>query len=105
MLGGLKKAAMKRAMKFMQSETGMKLMQNERVMNAAMKAFALRGKLQSSLESASSRLASTFGFATKEEMGKLRAIIRDLEDSLERMQSEQERKRPHLVDSAEAAGD
>lgn len=103
MLGGMKKTLMKQAMKLMQSDAGMKLMQDQRVMNVVMQAFALRGKVQGSVEALSERLAKSMGFATREELQKLRALVRDLESTIDRLQSEKPARKasksePHPVD-------
>lgn len=110
MLSGIKKALGKQAMKFMQSDTAMKLMQDQRVMNGVMKFFALREKVQGSLDGLSDRIAKSLGFATREEVQKLKAVIQDLESSLERLKSEQESlkaresaKKENAVSTASAA--
>ena len=87
-MAGIKKTLMKQAMKLMQSDTAMQLMQNPKVMNVVMQAFSIKGKLQGAASEASEKIAATMGFATKEEVQKLRAIIQDLESNLERAQGE-----------------
>jgi hypothetical protein len=86
-MANLKKTLMKQAMKLMQSDTAMQLMQNPKVMNVVMQAFSLKGKIQGVASEASEKIASTMGFATKEEVQKLRAIIQELESNLERAQN------------------
>ena len=87
-MAGIKKTLMKQAMKLMQSDTAMQLMQNPKVMNVVMQAFSLKGKIQGAANEATEKIASTMGFATKEEVQKLRDIIQDLESNLERAQGE-----------------
>jgi hypothetical protein len=88
----LKKTLMKQAMKLMQSDAAMKLMQNPKVMNTVMQAFTLKGKIEGAVTEASEKIATTMGFATKEEVQKLRAIIQDLENQLEHEQSRRDER-------------
>lgn len=89
MSGGLKSLVMKQAMKLMQSETAMKLMQDQRVMNAVMQAFTLKSKIQEQVNGVSQVVAHTLGFATQEEVQRLKETIRELEDELAHTRSQE----------------
>jgi hypothetical protein len=89
MSGGLKSVVMKQAMKFMQSDTAMKLMQDQRVMNVVMKAFTLKSQVQGQISAASELVAHTLGFATREEVDRLKETIRDLESELAHARSQE----------------
>jgi hypothetical protein len=72
----------KQAVKLLQSDSVMKLMENPRVMNAVMQGFALKGKLEENLASAKTRLGEMLGYASQEEVDTLRATIEELETQL-----------------------
>ncbi|MEZ4410995.1 MAG: hypothetical protein R3A52_31625 [Polyangiales bacterium] len=71
----VKKTLMKQAMK---------LAENPKVMEAAMRAISLRGQVASQVEGASRAVARSLNLATRDEVKELRRTIRRLEDELAR---------------------
>lgn len=71
--------------KLMQDPRFLKLMQNPKVMHAAMSAMQMRGKLQNQLERRVEDLARSLNLAT-------RAEVRELKRAIQRLEQEQREK-------------
>ena len=80
MIDKLKQEAMRRGMKLMSNPKFMKLMADPRVMGAITQGFALRGKIQSEIDSKIRSVACALNLATKEE-------VQTLQRSMQKMQS------------------
>lgn len=78
---------MREGMKVISNPRVMGLMSNPRVMKVMMQAFALRGNVQAAVDKRVKRLAKTFKLATQEEVRDLKATVRGLEATLERVQT------------------
>jgi len=86
MIDKLKKEAMKKGMQLMSSPQFMKMMSDPRVMKAIGQAFALRGQIQSEVDSRLRAVAATFGLATEEEVMELRRTISRMESAMTDME-------------------
>ena len=84
----LRETAMREGMKLMSDPRVMKMMQDPRFMKVMMKAFQLRGEMQTAVEKQGKKLARTFKFATRDEVDQLKSTIRSLERNLETVQSQ-----------------
>ena len=85
----LKRMIMERGMRLMGDPRVMKLMANPKVMQVAMQAFQLRSKAQASLDEKRKAFASLFKLATREDLKELRSTLRNLEQMLKQVQSQQ----------------
>jgi hypothetical protein len=88
---GLKRTLMERGMRLMSDPRVMKLLSNPKVMNLVMKAFQLRGRVQSQIDAQIKTLAKMLRLATRDELNELKRTIRVLEEELRRLESESER--------------
>lgn len=76
-------------MKLMQDPRVGKLMQDERVMKAAMQAFQLRGKVQEQIDARVESVAKSLGLVTKAEVRELKRTVRRLETELKKTQKKE----------------
>jgi len=90
MLDAVKDVVVGRAMRVMSDPRISRVMGDERVMNAAMKAVGLGGSIKAELDRATRFAAGLFGLATQEEVSVLRSTIQTLEDNLAIMESKAE---------------
>jgi hypothetical protein len=90
MLDAVKDVVVGRAMRVMSDPRISRVMGDERVMNAAMKAVGIGGSIKAELDRASRFAAGLFGLATQEEVSVLRSTIQTLEDNLAIMEARTE---------------
>ena len=92
----IRENALREGMKMMGDPRVMKLMSNPRVMNAMMKAFQIRGAVQTAVDERIKRMAKTLKLATKEDLGALRSSLSTLERTIKKMESKlDESAAPH----------
>ena len=82
MLDKLKQEAMRRGMKLMQNPKVMKLMADPRLMNALTQGFALKGRIQSEIDSRLRAMAVTLNLATKEDLETLQRTVKRMEHTV-----------------------
>jgi hypothetical protein len=87
MLDGVKDRVVGQAMRLMSDPRISRMMGDQRVMNAAMKAVGVGGSIKAELDRATRFAAGLLGFATQEEVSALRSTIQTLEDNLAIMES------------------
>jgi hypothetical protein len=87
-----KKTLMKQGMKLMSDPRVLKMMQDERVMKAVMQVMSVPGKVQTFTQENVEKVAKAMALATEDEVKDLRRTVRRLEDELNRMQRESEKK-------------
>jgi hypothetical protein len=86
-LGKLGQRAMQQGMKLMSDPRFMKLMSHPQAQKVMMLAFQLPGKVEGAFAQQGKRFARRFKLATREEVERLHATIRELERQLQAMQS------------------
>jgi cell division FtsZ-interacting protein ZapD len=91
-MSSLKKTLMKQGMKLMSDPRVMKMMQDERVMKAVMQVMSMPGKVQSFTQDNVEKLAKAMALATEDEVKDLRRTVRRLEEEMNRMQRDQQKK-------------
>ena len=84
----LQETAMREGMKLMSNPRVMKLMQDPRFMKVMMRAFQVRGDLQSRFDARARRFAKTFKLATREDVEQLKSTLRGLEKSLKKVEAQ-----------------
>jgi hypothetical protein len=82
MLDAVKDKVVGQAMRFMSDPRISRMMGDQRVMSAAMKAVGVGGSIKAELDRATRFAAGLLGFATQEEVSALRSTIQTLEDNL-----------------------
>jgi BMFP domain-containing protein YqiC len=82
MFDKMKQEAMRRGMMLMSNPKVMKMMADPRVMNAITQGYAIKGRIQTQIESRLRGLAQTFNLATREDVESLRQTISRMEDSV-----------------------
>jgi hypothetical protein len=87
MLDTVKDKVVGQAMRFMSDPRISRVMGDQRVMSAAMKAVGVGGSIKAELDRATRFAAGLLGFATQEEVSALRSTIQTLEDNLAIMES------------------
>ena len=92
-MSSLKKTIMKQGMKLMSDPRVMKLMQDERVMKAVMQMMTVPGKVQTFTNEQVEKLAKAMSLATEDEMKDLKRQIRRLEEEVQRLQREKDKKK------------
>ena len=95
MLDAVKDKVIGQAMRFMSDPRISRVMGDQRVMSAAMKAVGVGGSIKAELDRATRFAAGLLGFATQEEVSALRSTIQTLEDNLAIMESKAESKAPN----------
>ena len=79
---------MEKSMGLLQNPQVAKLMQDERVMKAMMKAFETRGKVQSAIDTQTEALAKSLNLATRKEVRQLERTLRKVEQELAKARAE-----------------
>ena len=87
MLDAVKDKVVGQAMRFMSDPRISRVMGDQRVMSAAMKAVGVGGSIKAELDRATRFAAGLLGFATQEEVSALRSTVQTLEDNLAVMES------------------
>ena len=87
LLDSVKDRMVGQAMRFMSDPRVSRVMGDQRVMNAAMKAVGFGGNIKAELDRATRFAAGLLGFATQEEVSVLRSTVQALEDNLAIMES------------------
>jgi len=87
MLDAVKDRVVGQAMRFMSDPRISRMMGDQRVMSAAMKAVGVGGSIKAELDRATRFAAGLLGFATQEEVSALRSTVQSLEDNLAIMES------------------
>ena len=87
MLDAVKDRVVGQAMRFMSDPRISRVMGDQRVMSAAMKAVGVGGSIKAELDRATRFAAGLLGFATQEEVSALRSTVQTLEDNLAVMES------------------
>ena len=90
----LKKTLLKQGMKLMSDPRVMKLMQDPRVMKAVMQVMSMPGKVQSFTHDNVEKIAKAMALATEDEVKDLRRTVRRLEEEMNRMQRDNEKRKP-----------
>jgi len=88
MMSRFRKMVMAQGMKLMQSETAMKLMQNERFMGLVTRAMMFPGQVRTQMEERVQGMAKMFNLPTQEDISRLRRTVRELEQTVSRLQSD-----------------
>lgn len=86
----LRESALREGMKLMGDPRVMKLMSNPKVMNVMMKAFQLRGTVQTAVDDRVKQVARSLKLATREDVSSLRSTISSLERTLKQVESKLE---------------
>ncbi len=89
----IKKKLMQQGMKLMSDPRVMKLMSDERVMKAMMAAMSMPGKVENFSKEQIAKVAKAMAIATEGEVKDLQRTIRDLEEEVERLRKESDRKK------------
>jgi len=92
MLDAVKDKVVGQAMRLMSDPRISRVMGDQRVMSAAMKAVGVGGSIKAELDRATRFAAGLLGVATQEEVSELRSTIQALEDNLAIMESKAEAK-------------
>ena len=87
MLDAVKDKVVGQAMRLMSDPRISRVMGDQRVMSAAMKAVGVGGSIKAELDRATRFAAGLLGFATQEEVSALRSTVQMLEDNLAVMES------------------
>ena len=92
MLDAVKDKVVGQAMRLISDPRISRVMGDQRVMSAAMKAGGVGGSIKAELDRATRFAAGLFGVATQEEVSELRSTIQALEDNFAIMESRAEAK-------------
>ena len=95
MLDAVKDRVVGQAMRLMSDPRISRVMGDQRVMSAAMKAVGVGGSIKAELDRATRFAAGLLGFATQEEVSALRSTVQTLEDNLAVMESKSQTKLGH----------
>jgi len=87
-----KKTLMKQAMGVMSDPRVLKMMQDERVMKAVMQVMSVPGKVQNFTQDNVEKLAKAMALATEDEVKDLRRTVRRLEEEMNRLQRDNQKK-------------
>jgi hypothetical protein len=87
MLDAVKDRVVGQAMRLMSDPRISRVMGDQRVISAAMKAVGVGGSIKAELDRATRFAAGLLGFATQEEVSALRSTVQSLEDNLAVMES------------------
>ena len=87
MLDAVKDKVVGQAMRLMSDPRISRVMGDQRVMSAAMKAVGVGGSIKAELDRATRFAAGLLGFPTQEEVSALRSTVQTLEDNLAVMES------------------
>ena len=84
MLDSFKKMLVEQGSKLLQSPAVMKLLQNEKLMKAAMQTLMLRGRIEGAMDEQLEKIAKRLQLATREEVREVQRALRRLEEQAER---------------------
>ena len=87
-----KKTLMKQGLSLMSDPRVLKMMQDERVMKAVMQVMSVPGKVQNFTQDNVEKVAKAMALATEDEVKDLRRTARRLEEEMNRMQRDQQKK-------------
>ncbi len=87
-----KKTLMKQALGVATDPRVLKVMQDERVMKAVMQVMSVPGKVQTFTQENVEKLAKVMALATEDEVKDLRRTVRRLEEEMNRLQRENQKK-------------
>jgi cell division FtsZ-interacting protein ZapD len=87
-----KKTLMKQGLSLMSDPRVLKMMQDERVMKAVMQVMSVPGKVQNFTQDNVEKVAKAMALATEDEVKDLRRTVRRLEEEMNRMQRDQQKK-------------
>jgi cell division FtsZ-interacting protein ZapD len=87
-----KKTLMKQGLKLMSDPRVLTMMQEERVMKAVMQVMSMPGKVQTFTQDNVEKIAKAMALATEDEVKDLQRTVRRLEDELNRLQRESQKK-------------
>lgn len=91
-MASLKQKLMKQGMKLMSDPRVTKIMQDERVMKALMGAMSVPGKVQTFGREHVEQIARAMALATEDEVRDLRRTVRRLEDEIDRLRRESDKR-------------
>jgi len=86
MLEKLKQEAMRQGMKLLSNPKVMKMMADPRLMNAISQGFALKGRIQSEVETRLRVVAGALNLATREDVESLRSTIDQMQQSVSHLE-------------------
>jgi len=86
MLEKLKQEAMRQGMKLLSNPKVMKMMADPRLMNAISQGFALKGRIQSEVETRLRFVAGALNLATREDVESLRSTIDQMQQSVSHLE-------------------
>ena len=86
MLEKLKQEAMRQGMKLLSNPKVMKMMADPRLMNAISQGFALKGRIQSEVETRLRLVAGALNLATREDVESLRSTIDQMQQSVSHLE-------------------
>jgi len=89
---GWKKTLMKQGMNLISDPRVVKMMQDERVMKAVMQVMSVPGKVQNFTQDNVEKIAKAMALATEDEVKDLRRTVRRLEEEMNRMQRDSQKK-------------
>ncbi|MDH5493306.1 MAG: hypothetical protein OEY14_15235 [Myxococcales bacterium] len=78
----LKRFMVQKSMGLLQDPRVQKVMQDDRVIKAMMKAFEMRGRVQAAIDARADGFARSLNLATKKELRELRRTVRRMEQEL-----------------------
>jgi hypothetical protein len=87
-----KKTLMKQGLSLMSDPRVVKMMQDERVMKTVMQVMSVPGKVQSFTHDNVEKIAKVMALATEDEVKDLRRTVRRLEEEMNRMQRDNQKK-------------
>ena len=87
-----KKTLMKQGLSLMSDPRVLKMMQDERVMKAVMQVMSVPGKVQNFTQDNVEKVAKAMALATEDEVKDLRRTVRRLEEEMNRMQRDNQKK-------------
>ena len=82
MLDKLKQEAMRQGMKLMSSPKVMKMMADPRLMNAITQGYALKGRIESEIDSRLRTVAATLKLARQEDLDRLNRTLRQMQSAV-----------------------
>lgn len=86
MIDKLKQEAMRHGMRLMTNPKVMQMMADPRVMNAISQGFAIKGQVQSGIESTIRTVAASLNLATRDDVENLRRTLSQIESSVSNLE-------------------
>jgi polyhydroxyalkanoate synthesis regulator phasin len=86
MLEKLKQEAMRQGMKLLSNPKVMKMMADPRLMNAISQGFAIKGRIQSEIETRLRDVAGALNLATREDVESLRSTLDQMQQSVSHLE-------------------